>query len=80
LQITIPGNYLYWILYLSFSASQNTAVSRKEIGILCVNRNKSPYLDNPEDGCKLVLAKYLQPLASVNDVISGKPVISSAPL
>jgi len=35
-------------------------------------------VDKPENGWKLVLPKHWQSLANVNDVISGKPVISSA--
>jgi len=59
---------------------QIKALARNKNDMLCVYRNESLYVDNPEDGCKLVLPKHWQPLASVNDVISGKPVILSAPL
>ena len=58
LQITIPGSCVYWIHYIRFSAPQITAFSRKEIGILCVYRNESLYVDNPGNGWKLVLPKH----------------------
>jgi len=80
LQITIPENCLYCILNIIFSASQITAVGRKEISVLFVYRNESFYLDNPENGWTLLLPKHWQPFSNVNDVISCKPVISSAPL
>jgi len=76
----LPWNCLFGILYVRFSAPQITAVSQKGTGIICVYRNELLYVDNPKDGCKLVLPKQWQPLANINDIISGKPVISSAPL
>jgi hypothetical protein len=78
--ITSPENCLFCVLYVSFNAFQIISLARNKNDIPYVHRNELFYVDNPEDGCKLVLRKYSQPLASVYDVISGKPVISSAPL
>jgi len=76
----MPGNCWYCVLYKRFSASQFTVVSRKKINVQSIYLNELRYVDNPENGWKLLLPKHWQPLANVNGVISCKPVISSAPL
>jgi len=40
------------------SALNIKAVSWKIFGVLCVYRNDSLYVDNPENGCKLEIPKH----------------------